>query len=60
MTKDPMLAILKHHNLHLPIDYRIFGRSFDGLDLRFLLPLKKHLPRDYKRVRITRRLCVRT
>ena len=50
LTKEPMLEMLKHHNLHLPIDYRIFGRSFDGLDLRFLLPLKKYLPRDYRRV----------
>jgi hypothetical protein len=36
--------------IKLPIDYVMFGRSFDGLDLRFLVPLKKHRPADYKRV----------
>jgi hypothetical protein len=28
----------------------MFGRSFDGLDLRFLVPLKKHRPKDYAKV----------
>lgn len=36
--------------IKLPVDYILFGRSFDGLDLRFLLPLKKHRPRDYAKV----------
>lgn len=31
-------------------DYRVFGRTFDGLDIRFLGPMKKHFPRDYQRV----------
>ena len=26
----------------LPVDYRLFGRSFDGIDLRFVLPLKRY------------------
>ena len=36
--------------VRLPVDYRIFGRSFDGLDFRFLEPLKRHFPRDYERI----------
>jgi len=36
--------------LTLPVDYEWFGRSFDGLDLRFLGPLKEHAPDDYARV----------
>jgi 3'-phosphoadenosine 5'-phosphosulfate sulfotransferase (PAPS reductase)/FAD synthetase len=36
--------------LKLPVDYDWFGRSFDGLDLRFLGPLKEHAPDDYARV----------
>ena len=36
--------------LTLPVDYAWFGRSFDGLDYRFLGPLKQHAPDDYARV----------
>lgn len=34
----------------LPIDYRIFGRSFDGIDARFTGPMREHLPEDYARL----------
>lgn len=34
----------------LPVDYEWFGRSFDGLDHRFLGPLRDHAPADYARV----------
>lgn len=40
----------RKHNVKLSKDYAIFGRSFDGIDLRFLLPIKKHYPRDYQRI----------
>lgn len=50
MTIDPMLDLLKRYGLKLPADYTLFGRSFDGLDLRFLLPLKKHRPADFRKV----------
>ncbi|MCP3800336.1 hypothetical protein NLX83_13815 [Allokutzneria sp. A3M-2-11 16] len=39
---------LAHHGCPLPIDYELFGRSFDGLDRRFLEPLKQHCPDDYE------------
>jgi len=48
--KADLIACFNRHGVKLPVDYKLFGRSFDGIDLRFLLPLKKHLPRDYKRV----------
>lgn len=48
--KADLVACFRRHGVRLPIDYRLFGRSFDGLDLRFLLPLKKHRPQDYRRV----------
>ena len=48
--KRDLLECFNKHNIKLPIDYKIWGRSFDGIDLRFLLPLKKHLPNDYKKV----------
>jgi hypothetical protein len=28
----------------------MFGRSFDGIDLRFVVPLKERRPADYRRV----------
>lgn len=34
----------------LPIDYRLWGRSFDGIDHRFLEPMRRLLPDDYARV----------
>lgn len=48
--KDEMLAIFEKSGVKLPEDYKLFGRSFDGFDLRFMLPLKKHRPADYQKV----------
>jgi len=50
MKKEEMLNFFRRHDVKLPIDYKLFGRSFDGIDLRFLLPLKKQLPNDYKKI----------
>lgn len=47
---DRLVSEIERANVRLPIDYRIFGRSFDGIDYRFLAPLKEHLPADYERV----------
>lgn len=41
---------LADHDVQLPVDYPWFGRSFDGLDARFLAPLRQHAPDDYARV----------
>ena len=48
--KADLIDCFKRHNVRLPIDYKLFGRTFDGIDLRFILPLKKHRPADYRRV----------
>lgn len=48
--KQDLIDCFRRHAVRLPEDYKLFGRSFDGLDLRFLLPLKKHRPADYRRV----------
>jgi 3'-phosphoadenosine 5'-phosphosulfate sulfotransferase (PAPS reductase)/FAD synthetase len=39
-------------NNRVPIidDYKLFGRSFDGLNYQYLVPIKKHYPDDYKRI----------
>lgn len=36
--------------IRLPVDYSMFGRSFDGIDLRFLRPIKERFPADYRRI----------
>lgn len=48
--KQDLVDAFRREGVKLPIDYALFGRTFDGIDLRFLLPLKRHRPRDYQRV----------
>lgn len=36
--------------ISLPIDYQWFGRSFDGIDYRFLKPISEHAPDDFQRI----------
>jgi len=48
--KRDIMAALQSNKITLPVDYRIFGRSFDGLDARFILPIKKHFPADYSKI----------
>lgn len=48
--KDKVIEEIRKAGIYLPEDYRLFGRSFDGIDLRFLWPLKQHRPADYKRI----------
>jgi len=50
MQKHEMIGILRKVGVKLPIDYQLFGRSFDGLDYRYLLPIKERLPGDYARI----------
>lgn len=49
-TKAETLALISRAGIDLPIDYQWWGRSFDGLDYRFLGPLAEHAPDDYARV----------
>lgn len=48
--KDKLVEELKRHDVKLPIDYELFGRSFDGLYYAFLKPIKDKYPDDYKRI----------
>lgn len=50
MYKHELVDLLEQHKVKLPFDYQIFGRSFDGIDYRFLKPLKIHRPADYGRI----------
>lgn len=49
-NKERLLAEIQQSKALLPVDYRLFGRSFDGLDFRFLDGIKRHFPRDYQRI----------
>lgn len=49
-SKDRLLREIEASGIGLPADYALFGRTFDGLDLRFIMPLKRHRPADYRRV----------
>lgn len=42
---------IKLHGIDLPIDYELFDRSFDGLDYRFIKPIKENLPDDYEQIK---------
>lgn len=48
--KHEVLNAIEQAVIPLPVDYEWFNRSFDGLDYRFLGPLKEHAPDDYQRV----------
>ena len=41
---------LSRAGVKLPVDYRLWGRSFDGIDHRFLEPMRRCLPADYRKV----------
>jgi len=49
-NKERLLDKIKAAGLKLPVDYRLFGKTFDGTDLRFIAPLREHFPADYQRV----------
>lgn len=50
-TQPQLIEKLIQTQTALAADYRMMGRSFDGLDFRFLAPLKQYYPDDYERVR---------
>ena len=47
---DRLVTEIEGSGAKLPIDYRLFGRSFDGIDYRFLEPIRRELPEDYFRI----------
>lgn len=48
--KAEVIFAIDRAGIELPIDYEIFGRSFDGIDRRFTEPMREHLPDDYARL----------
>jgi hypothetical protein len=49
--KADVMAVIERHGIKLPIDYEMFGRTFDGIDYRFTGPLRKRLPEDFERLK---------
>ena len=41
---------LERNNIELPIDYQLFGRSFDGINIQYLYPIYRHFPEDYRKI----------
>ncbi len=49
-NKAKLVAEIKGSGVKLPVVYTLFGRSFDGVDYRFLAPLAERFPADYRRI----------
>lgn len=50
MVKAELIDLIASSGIKLPIDYQLFGRSFDGLDYRFLKPIQEAFPADYAKI----------
>jgi hypothetical protein len=48
--KTRILEEIQAAGVLLPKDYHLFGRSFDGIDYRFLRPIRDHWPNDYAKI----------
>lgn len=48
--KDDVIDVLVRHGLKLSPCYRMFGRSFDGVDFRYLDAIRTDYPEDYRRI----------
>lgn len=48
--KDKLIEELKRHDVKLPVDYELWGRTFDGLYYNFLVKIRERFPRDYQKI----------
>lgn len=48
--KAEVMGAIAKAGIQLPVDYEMFGRSFDGIDYRFIAPLRERFPEDYARI----------
>ena len=48
--KADVLAAIRAAGLKLPVDYRLWRRSFDGIHWALLGPLREAFPEDYERI----------
>ena len=50
-TAEKIRTELYKAKVRVPIDYWLFGRTFDGIDYRFVEPVSRHFPEDYERIK---------
>jgi predicted phosphoadenosine phosphosulfate sulfurtransferase len=50
-TDTDVLNIIKENKIQLPDDYRMFGKTFDSLQDRFIKVIKKEYPADYEKIK---------
>jgi hypothetical protein len=50
-NKARLLDEIKASGSKLSPEYRLFGRSFDGIDYRFIKPIREHSAADYERIK---------
>lgn len=48
--KEDLVHELNGSGIHLPVDYLWFGRTFDGIDYRFISVIKEKSPGDYEKI----------
>lgn len=48
--KAEVMGRIAAAGIPLPVDYEMFGRSFDGLDYRFLEPISRRFPADFEQI----------
>lgn len=51
ITDSQCYLHIKENNIPLTDDYKIFGRSWDGVSYHFLYGVKKHYPQDFERIK---------
>lgn len=49
-NKARVIETITLAGVKLPAEYRVFGRSFDGIDFRFLHGIRQHWPDDYEKI----------
>lgn len=50
LSKTQVVQIIEDEGLWLPVDYDIWGRSFDGMDYFFIEGVRRHFPEDWERI----------
>lgn len=50
LKKDDLIDLIDRYNAPVSEDYAVFGRSFDGLQFRYMDQVKKHYPEDYETI----------
>ena len=51
LSNNDIKKLINRHGVKYPDDYDLFGLTLDGLDYRFLKPIKDKRPEDYKKIK---------